>query len=674
MRLFEAYRIAVRLRLVDHVTGGLVSISQRFALVHGQAAALQRQLHQIRLTAMTGFGLGAAGIVGLLTLRGPYREASEFINQVGRFRSLGFGEAFNAQAVQFAQGMRVVGSSVTQNMGAMTDAMNVFGTMEQAQFMAPILARVGVVFRARFGAGSSQDRQFMDLLRAVDKRGGLETAATAEREVNALMQAYAGSGGRVDPAQLDTFLRRALTAGRLLSADAMYYTMPSIIQELGAPGAGRALRTAYGRLHLGNIDAASGDMLMRLGIINRDEVQLNSLGRYMRFRSGASPLIDAERQASDPFGWYIANVIPRLAGKSPLEISRINNALGGRWGGALFDTFYMQRAQLERDTAINRRALNLDQEYANVLGNTQAGRHLALAAAWETLMVKIGLHVIPMVNAGLDFLIPRLQGMADWVERHPVLVQALVVAFASLATAMAIGGIVLLVTAAFRGLGIALGLLAGRGIIGAIVSVLSLGLIPALTALVAAVGWPVTLVFGIVAGLTALGVWFYENNQMFANAVDSFLAQLQRLLQWIENGSTARNVRTIGQSLLQSQGFVDANGRMTAAGADAARRFMETGRSQFVLGGVQAPDRPLSLLEAWRDANWREAQAQGRSPFIRPPAANNNTPQGNVYLNGRIVGEVADGIVAQMRSPAVAAGRPDQGRAPAPVAMPYTPR
>src|SRR5262245_14464900 len=141
--MFEAYHVAVRLRLVDHVSHGLTHLSHQFARVHGHSAALQRSLNQIRLTAMTGFAVGATGLFGLFMMRGPYERAKAFNDEVARFSALGLGAHAREEAIHFVSAMDEIGTSLTEKMELFRDAATVFrGDMHHAEMVTPTMARM----------------------------------------------------------------------------------------------------------------------------------------------------------------------------------------------------------------------------------------------------------------------------------------------------------------------------------------------------------------------------------------------------------------------------------------------------------------------------------------------------------------------------------------------------
>lgn len=73
--MFEAYEVAVRISVVNHVSSALMSMSQQFSKLHGQATDFQRKLESIKLTMLKGGALLGAGAFGLKMFDGAIKSA-----------------------------------------------------------------------------------------------------------------------------------------------------------------------------------------------------------------------------------------------------------------------------------------------------------------------------------------------------------------------------------------------------------------------------------------------------------------------------------------------------------------------------------------------------------------------------------------------------------------------
>src|ERR1700685_1749620 len=127
---FTAYSVAIRLRLLDSVSTGLVAMAGQFSLLNkhvnaSQASvqALERRLKSLKLMGFFGGAAVGLGAVGLYSLKGPLEEAKKWQQEAARFSSLGFGTKVNQDAEQFARGMKTYGTSAVENLTLVADAV-----------------------------------------------------------------------------------------------------------------------------------------------------------------------------------------------------------------------------------------------------------------------------------------------------------------------------------------------------------------------------------------------------------------------------------------------------------------------------------------------------------------------------------------------------------------------
>src|SRR5690242_1711009 len=122
----DAYKIGVTVALANQVSPVLALITREFMTTDAAATKLHRTLGLIAAGALA---IGAAFKLAGAALD----EAKKFQTESARFASLGFGEQINQQAVQFASGMKTIGTSARENMALVSDAMAVFKDFHHAQ-------------------------------------------------------------------------------------------------------------------------------------------------------------------------------------------------------------------------------------------------------------------------------------------------------------------------------------------------------------------------------------------------------------------------------------------------------------------------------------------------------------------------------------------------------------
>jgi hypothetical protein len=117
--------------------------------------------------------------------------------------------------------------------------------------------------------------------------------------------------------------------------------------------------------------------------------------------------------------------------------------------------YIVNALKFKKDAAIFQNTKGLGEAYKHYLKSPE-GAEIAAAEGWHNLLTVIGSVYLPSITSGLLSLAGSLTRLSDWTESHPNVTKALVYSFATLAGTMTFGGTVILLSAAFRGLGLAL--------------------------------------------------------------------------------------------------------------------------------------------------------------------------------------------------------------------------
>lgn len=460
--MFEAYSIGVRISLINNASAGLVALSQAFMRTHGDAEKLEARVKSIQGLLMNGGLLATAGGAMLGSLSAPLEEAKKYQTELARFQSLGFGDAINTQADKYARGMQTIGTSTRDNLMLLGDAMAVFKDIHHAEIAAPIMARMKFGNEALYGAAGAEanERKFMDMLKVIEFRGGLSSDSEFSAQANYVQKVIAGSRNRVDASQM---LQALKTGGVALSRrenEAFYLGGEPLIQEFGGSRYGTAAMSVYQNLVQARGTITAQQELYRLGLLDPSMVKFNKLGQLKKALPGAfkgSEILERRGELA-----LLEEVLlPAFSAKgitSEEDVLReLGMILGNRTGSSLMSRVYQQRRQLHIQSEANRHAMGID-EMAAAGGKNLAGQEIDLHKKFSTLLQNLGETVLPLAIAGLERLIPAIKGVSDWIDRHRTLTKALAVGFIALGAAMAIGGTLMMVTAAFRGLGLVIGI------------------------------------------------------------------------------------------------------------------------------------------------------------------------------------------------------------------------
>lgn len=484
--MFDAYSVAVRLRLVNEVSHGLAAIATQFAATDTAAKALQKRIHAIKMQGVAGAALFGTGAVMVAPLLFALQESKKFQTEAAKFGSLGFGDKINTQAIQFASGMQTIGTSARENMAIVGDAMAVFKDLHETKMVAPLMAKMKFANQALFGAnkGSEHDNKLMDMMKVAEFRGGTKSPEEFKIQVNYAQQAITGSRNRVDASAMLQALKTGGVGISRRTNQAFYLGAEPMIQEFGGMRYGTGVMSLYQNLVQAKGAITSQQELYRLGLLDKKMVQFNSLGMLKKALPGA--FIGSKIQEEEGELALLKKVLLPAFAKHGITsdediIREIGRIAGNRTGSNLLTRIYQQRDKLEMQVAANFHAENLDQSVARA-GGTLQGKQIDLQAKWHTLLKNLGDTVLPLACIGVEKLTGLLKFVNQSVEKYPLLTKTMASAFMGLAASLMFGGMVNLVAAGFKGIGLGLSLLTSVKMAGLVANISGAGgLVSALT-------------------------------------------------------------------------------------------------------------------------------------------------------------------------------------------------
>lgn len=473
--MFEAFAIGIRLRLLDSVTGGLVSMAGQFSAFNrhvdgskANLAQLEEKLKRIKMMGIVGGAMMGAGVAGLAMFKAPLEEAAKFDQQVAKFKLFGLGDAVNSEATKFAKGMNIIGTSYTDAMRHMNEAQGVFresglsgsAALAGAKLAAPLLSKIDFATESLDDESRARMRtSSLAMLRFVELRGGLNSPGAFSNIADAGWKAIQTSGGNINWEQLRQFMARGGVAAQGLNNTALFGELEPVIGEMKGSTAGNALMTAYNRLVGGvRIPNQIAHLLAENGIWDPSKVIWNSQGGIKAFKG--NPLRDFSTFSQDPMQFYQRDILPMYAKMhldTPQDRARENTLLFGRTGGAFFSLIDRQQAIAARSVAAQAKAMGVDAS-VNVAAQTPQGKLNDLTAKWKNLLVELGNTVMPAVIKGVEGLTSGLKIAVDFMHQFPALSKGIIIGFAILAGLVAVGGAITLATAGFIALSMSLGL------------------------------------------------------------------------------------------------------------------------------------------------------------------------------------------------------------------------
>lgn len=505
---------------------------QKRLKISGEAQARYQNLTSKRNSMLIGGGITMAkGTAGLYALNKPLDESKHYQQEVSQFRALGVDDKTIRDAQQFSDSLNVIGNSVTDNMRTLKEAHSVLRHYDEAKMVTPELLKMqyATKFMAA-GQGEALRDQSQSVLKIAELRNEINTPEQFKNSVNLTTQAFAASGGMVKP---EDYLEAIKTGGestKNLDDKFFYFGLSHIIQQIGGDRTGTALASLNAGWTGKQIKERSKDALQDLGLLSN--ATFSKTGHVKDFTLKNQALYQ-----SNPFAYLQQEILPAIHKKYPhaseLQIRNILSSLvSNRKGQDLLLLMYREQANMEKQIKAGGEAYNVDQ----LVGEgekTPYGKEIALQAKKQTLYKNIGDKIMPMYMWGLEKLDNALTWLGKFIDNHPQLAKFFLLTATDISLAAVAGGALTVAMAGLLGplavarygfsaltgrempaLGSMLKKLNirafGRGIMWLTRSPLTLlrGAFIGLSSIVAALGWPVTLIIAaLVAG--AFLVWKY---------------------------------------------------------------------------------------------------------------------------------------------------------------------
>ena len=405
--------------------------------------------------AMAGAGATATGaVIGAPVVKG-LNEAKHYQTEVGRVNALGLGDKVSAEAVAFARNMKTYGTSQLDNLQLMRDGMSAFADVHHAEMVAPTLAKMKFANHAFFGEaeGADNERKFMDMLKVIELRGGLESKEKFEAQANIVQQVITATGGRVGPNEWLNMIKTGGIAAKGLKDDAFYYQMEPLVQEMSGNRVGTSLMSAYQNLYQGRTTKRSAKKLEEFGLIgDKSKVTHDKAGQLSFLNPGA--LLGSELFRENQFEWMEKVLLPQLAKKGITEKKQVLDAIGSifsnRTASNLYSQMYLQRVQIHKNEKLNRGAADIGR--LEKLGrDSAAGKELEAQSKLANLKLTMGEKILPLYAQGLELAITAVQRLNAFMERNPTVAKIMITAFAVLAGLLLVLGPLMLGIAAMIG-------------------------------------------------------------------------------------------------------------------------------------------------------------------------------------------------------------------------------
>lgn len=423
--------------------GKLEALSERAKRVAAARRNMQTMQGVAANMAIGGYAAKSTGAHVLGDLRDTLDESKKFEAEAMRIRALGLGDHASADAAKYARAMQQYGTSTTDNVLMMRDALSIFADEHHAQMVMPTLAKMKFANDAMYGGEDAHDNEekFMNMLKVIELRGGTKDEGTFRDEANMVQKVLTATGGRVGGDQWREFIQTGGVAAKQLRKDAFYYQMEPLIQEMGGHAVGTGLMSAYSNVYQGKTTVRAAKQMMSLGLLDPKLVEYTKIGTLKQIRPGA--LTDGDQLKASPLEWLENVLLPKLTAKGIADPDRVKDMIStiftNRTAANLFTTMYMQRSQIHKNERLNAGADGIDELDAKGRQLTQ-GREIAALAQLRDLKLEIGEKVSPLYNATLSATATITQKLVGFMREHSTAAKIIITVLAALAAILVVCG------------------------------------------------------------------------------------------------------------------------------------------------------------------------------------------------------------------------------------------
>lgn len=177
----EAYSVAVKLSLINHVSSGLLMISKNLHTTGMDADLLNSKLMSIGKQAAIGGAMFGGGLGIAAMFKGPLDSAITYQKEMSKLQQQGLGQLQISEAMKFSEANKIIGTSLMDRTKMFTDAQGAFResgksgfeALAAAKVISPVLAQYQVATgMLADGKQGMAHAQFMQMSKTMELMGG----------------------------------------------------------------------------------------------------------------------------------------------------------------------------------------------------------------------------------------------------------------------------------------------------------------------------------------------------------------------------------------------------------------------------------------------------------------------------------------------------------------------
>ena len=509
--MFDSYKVAVKLSLVNGVSGGLSVLAGQFAAINKQAGHTQnnlthieQKLKNIKTLTLVGGAMAGAGFFGLSLLKGPYEEAKKLAQAKADFENLNLSTTNNQKVYGLAATLshQRLGSTITDNIKLMQDLHTATGDLGKSLGLADAYTQFSIAAKVQNG-GHDVDGLVSNSIKALEHRGDrvMQNKASTLYEMNRQSQVHFATKGRVSPSDYFQMSQTGKMAYTMADADFLYGPMAAMIQAKTGATAGTAQMTTMSSLVGGHMTKKAIGFLRGMGLwqdqespltkglknsVNNDPLvkKIIAANGDVAIQSGGLPDWAAHLAMSNTDKFTREILVPAIRKKYGMNMTdeQVGLLLTKEFNRNTADNlsfWVLNQQKVAKDSALINRSKGFGSAYKAYMKSPE-GAEEAASAAWKNFLAVFGSIYLPQITKGLLSLASGLDTLATWATAHPNIFKGLIYAFAGLSTLVAVGGVLTLTTTALSSFGLIVG-----GGLAASVSGLVVAMLPFAGAIVA---------------------------------------------------------------------------------------------------------------------------------------------------------------------------------------------
>lgn len=446
--MFEDYTVAVRVKLFNEVSGGLLLMSKQFESLTGKAVLFQKELASIKRQMMAGFGMIGGGFALAAPFIYAISKAAELQKQMIGIQIATGGTADQMDklrvSIERASSTTIFSSLDVAKMAKLVSTSNTFSAPQLTALM-PTIARFADVQAMMKGTPySSSVLDAVKLMHLAQRYSPQDVAPYFDELTKATFMMPGGIG------ELRHALAYFMPMGKAALGvdDKSSIMIAALLNRLGLQGSrggtnllAAMTRTIPGVFGSGLLKGKSFEALSDMGFIDKK-------GHSKFMKNGVfDTSLWVQGLAS-----FVHNAITKdpLHGRERVMID-LNHALGVQGSKVA--------GLLSSPQAIEQ--LNLMFEQFQKLAETGAIQNTffqkSVAQQWkdsvtnfQNVMIELGMTLLPLATRGLHRLNDDLNILVDWMRKNHSLVRELAYGFLTLAAAMAFSGVLTLLVSGFR--------------------------------------------------------------------------------------------------------------------------------------------------------------------------------------------------------------------------------